>query len=125
MCTICIYSRDLIKNKVLDDQNDYFDINSKWSSEDDTMKLKKKHASAYSSMHRSRRDMKIALDFASRTVKLDDNDHKKNKDNLMKGVNKLLDSAEKRFPKNLFDGDKGQLIADIVKLVIFAYTFFC
>ncbi|KAK9711842.1 ASCH domain [Popillia japonica] len=108
---------DLIKNKVYDDQNDYFDINSKWSSEDENVKLKKKHASLYSSMHRSRRDMKVALDFASRTAVLDDDDYRKNKKNLMIGLNKLLDSTEKRFPKNLFEGDKGQLIADIVKLM--------
>lgn len=68
-------------------------------------------------MHRSRRDMKVALDFASRTAVLDDDDYRKNKKNLMIGLNKLLDSTEKRFPKNLFEGDKGQLIADIVKLV--------
>lgn len=68
-------------------------------------------------MHRSRKDMKIALDFASRTAMFDDDDHKSNRKSLMIGVNKLLDSTEKRFPKNLFEGDKGQLIADIVKLV--------
>ncbi|GJQ66263.1 hypothetical protein Trydic_g4314 [Trypoxylus dichotomus] len=108
---------DLIKSKVYDDQNDYFDINSKWTSEAENAKLRKKHGSIYSSMHRSKRDMKIALDFASRTVALDNDDHKKNKKNLLMGVNKLLDSTEKRFPKNLFDGEKGQLIADIVKLM--------
>ncbi|KAI4468412.1 thyroid receptor interacting protein related [Holotrichia oblita] len=77
------YRYDLIKNKVYDDQNDYFDVNSKWSSKDENVKLKKKHASLYSSMHKSRRDMKVALDFASRTAVLDDDDYRKNKKNLM------------------------------------------
>ncbi|XP_022911827.2 activating signal cointegrator 1 [Onthophagus taurus] len=108
---------DSIKNKIFDDQNDYFDLNSKWLSEDDKSNLKKKHASMHSSIHKNRRDMKLALDFASRTVTLDNDEHLKNKKKLMVGVNKLLDSTERRFPKNLFSGEKGELITEIFRLM--------
>lgn len=107
---------DEIKNKVYDDQNDYFDMNSQWMTDDEKRYMKKKQVNNYNKLHKSRRDLKLALDFASRTVTIDNN-QPKFKDNLMKGVNKLLDNTDRRFPKNLFDGTKGELIAEIVKLM--------
>ena len=107
-----------------DDQNDYFDLNSKWLSEKEKDEASKKRSYLHANSHKSRRDMKLALNFASRTVSVNNGDHQKYKDNLMIGVNKLLDSTEKRFPKNLFDGDKGQLITEIVTLVSFVFCYF-
>lgn len=96
-------------------------MNSQWMTDDEKSYLKKKHSSSYNRLHKSKRDLKLALDFASRTVTVE-NEQPKFKENLMKGVNKLLDNTERRFPKNLFDGSKGELIAEIVKLV--SYFFF-
>lgn len=47
--------------------------------------------------------MKLALDFASRMVTSTESEYVKNKESLLKGVNKLLDTTEERFPKNLFE----------------------
>lgn len=113
------FSRDAIKTKILDDENDYFDVNSQWLNENDKLTVKKKYFTNYNNRHRSRRDIKIALDFASRTVNFENDESLKNKEKLMKGVNKLLDNTERRFPKNLFDGDKGELVTLIVQLVMF------
>lgn len=74
--------------------------------------------SNYNKIHKSRKDMRMALDLASRTVNIENDEYMKNKEKLMKSVNKLLDSTEHRFPKNLFDGEKGDLVQEIVKLVI-------
>lgn len=79
--------------------------------------MKQKYLRNYNNIHKSKRDMKLALDFASRTINLETDEYTKNKEKMMKGVNKLLDSTEHRFPSNLFDGDKGDLVAEIVRLV--------
>lgn len=107
----------LSKNQVFDDQNDYFDIHGKWQSEDEKGSLKAQYQNYHERVHKSRNDLKLALNFASRTVTLENNEHEKFKTNLMRGVNKLLDNSEGRFPPNLFHGDKGRLVSDIVQLM--------
>ncbi|XP_065167893.1 activating signal cointegrator 1 [Atheta coriaria] len=105
-----------VQNRVFDDQNDYFDLNSKWASETEKSENKKRFQSKYEYLHKSKREFKLALDFASRTVVVEDT-QVSNKKHLLKGVNKLLDNTDKRFPKNLFEGDKSQLIKQIVQLM--------
>lgn len=105
------------QSKVFDDQNDYFDVHGKWLSEDEKGSLKTQYRNYHERVHKSRNDLKIALSFASRTIVVQNDEHEKFKSNLMKGVNKLLDNSEGRFPPNLFHGDKGKLVSDIVKLM--------
>lgn len=92
-------------------------MNSHWIDEKEKASMKQKYLRNYNNVHKTRRDLKLALDFASRTICLESDEYAKNKDKLMKGVNKLLDSTNHRFPNNLFDGDKGELVAEIIKLV--------
>lgn len=61
--------------------------------------------------------MKFSLDLATRTVDLPSAFEEKNKEKLMKGVNKLLDSTEHRFPRSLFSSDKAALISEITRKV--------
>ncbi|KAF2899219.1 hypothetical protein ILUMI_06955 [Ignelater luminosus] len=82
------------KRAIYDDQSDYYAGGDKWKTDGN---------SAVPRIHKSRTDMKLALDFASRMVILTENEYAKNKENLLKGVNKLLDSTEERFPRNLFE----------------------
>lgn len=92
-------------------------MNSHWLDENEKSSMKRKYLLNYNTIHKSRKDMKLALDFASRTVNIENDEYSKNKDKLLKGVNKLLDTTEHRFPKNLFDGDKSDLVTEIVRLV--------
>ncbi|XP_017780567.1 PREDICTED: activating signal cointegrator 1 [Nicrophorus vespilloides] len=105
------------KNKVFDDQNDYFDLNSKWLNDKEKDGARRQYRGAREMLHKSKKDFKLALDFASRTVTINDDDQKKNHEKMLAGVNKLLDNADRRFPKNLFDGEKAELIAEIVSLM--------
>lgn len=114
---IVFCSRDAIKTRILDDENDYFQTNSQWLNDEEKSSAKKKYLNHHNIMHKSKRDLKLALDFASRTVTIGGADGMKNKENMMKGVNKLLDSTERRFPKNLFMGEKGELMSEIVMMV--------
>lgn len=100
------------KNVVYDDQTDYFSMNQ-WSSPDEQKKNKKSLSEHLSTLHKPRHDVKMSLDFATRTVAFEKTDDIVNKDKLMKGVNKLFDNAYKRFPTNLFSGDKAQLMEQI------------
>lgn len=113
---LIIYICRSVQNRVFDDQNDYFDLNSKWASDTEKSENKKRFQSKYEYLHKSKREFKLALDFASRTVVVEDT-QVSNKKHLLKGVNKLLDNTDKRFPKNLFEGDKSQLIKQIVQLM--------
>lgn len=47
--------------------------------------------------------MKFALDFATRMVVPAETEYEKHKTDLLKGVNKLLDTVDERFPKNCFE----------------------
>lgn len=116
-CVHRICFSDAIKTKILDDENDYFQTNSQWLNDKEKSSAKKKYLHHHNMMHKSKRDLKLALDFASRTVTIGSDDRMKNKEHMMKGVNKLLDSTERRFPKNLFMGEKGELMSEIVMLV--------
>lgn len=111
------------KNIVYDDQSDYFSMN-KWSSPEEQKRNKKRLSDHLSTLHKPRSEVKMSLDFATRTVAFEKTDDIVNKDKLMKGVNKLLDNSYKRFPNNLFSGDKAQLMEEICAKVREVYKLF-
>lgn len=92
-------------------------MNDKWNTEEEKKRIQNKQMEFYSHTYTPKNDLKFTLDFATRTATFYKDEQIKNKEELMKGVNKLLDTTEKRFPKNLFHGDKAQLMAEIIRKV--------
>ena len=56
------------RTKVIDDESDYFATDSKWLSKKEKKVLKEKEEKLHQLRHRSRREMKISLDFAGRRI---------------------------------------------------------
>lgn len=56
------------RTKVIDDESDYFAADSKWLNEKERKVLKEKEERLHQLKHRSRREMKVTLDFAGRRI---------------------------------------------------------
>lgn len=92
-------------------------MNDKWNTPEEKKRIEDKKKEFYSHKRTPRNDLKFSLDFATRTAVFEKPEEIKNKEEIMKGVNKLLDTTDRRIPKNLFCGDKGQLMAEIIRKV--------
>ena len=53
---------------MIDDESDYFSVDSKWLSKADREALRKREEELRSQRHASRKDRKVTLDFAGRRV---------------------------------------------------------
>ncbi|KAB0805283.1 hypothetical protein PPYR_02253 [Photinus pyralis] len=79
------------RRKIYDEQSEYYSSDG-WNVGDKSNVPK---------IHKSAKDMKLALDFASRTVVSETKEKNKNRDSLLAAVNTHLDATEKRLSESL------------------------
>ncbi|KAK4885422.1 hypothetical protein RN001_001693 [Aquatica leii] len=77
------------KRKIYDDQSEYYKVD-RWNNRQ--MEIPK--------LHKSMKDMKLALDFATQKVISSEVEHNKQKESLMSAVNSHLDATERRFAES-------------------------
>ncbi|KAF5304904.1 hypothetical protein FQR65_LT00788 [Abscondita terminalis] len=78
------------KRKIYDEQSEYYKVDG-WN--DKQMEVPK--------LHKNSKDMKLALDFATRKVVSSEVEQNKNKESLMMAVNSHLDATEKKFAESM------------------------
>ncbi|XP_042898436.1 activating signal cointegrator 1 isoform X1 [Parasteatoda tepidariorum] len=91
------------RTKVIDDENDYFHVNSQWLSEKERKILNKKKEEMHDKMH-SRRNNAFTFDFAGRKVVEDIPDLSIDPDDLLKSDTSIFEFQEHDFsdlPSNI------------------------
>lgn len=90
---------------VYDDESDYFKVNSAGVVEEAD---EKSHDKAKMDFYTRapRREMKVSLNLATRTVTAAEDGNPKNKQKLLSDIHKLLETHSKRVPRYFFDKDE-------------------